>query len=111
MSAMASQITGPVIVYSAVYSRRRLNKTSKLRVTVLCAGNSPVTDEFPPQKASNMENASIWWRHHEQWNIGIFYIYSYFKYIYTWYTIQPRLFHRGVLFSTKTTQIKENGML
>ena len=27
--------------------------------------NSPVTGEFPAQKASNAENASIWWRHHE----------------------------------------------
>ena len=39
-------------------------KTSKLRVTGLCAGNSPVTDEFPTQRASNAENVSIWWRHH-----------------------------------------------
>ena len=44
--------------------RRRSNKTSKLRVTGLCAGNSPVTGEFPAQKASNAENVSIWWRHH-----------------------------------------------
>ena len=40
-------------------------KTSKLRVTGLCEGNSPVTDEFPAQRASNAENGSIWWRHHE----------------------------------------------
>ena len=39
-------------------------KTSKLRVTGLCEGNSPVTSEFPAQKASNAENVSIWWRHH-----------------------------------------------
>ena len=44
---------------------RRSKKTSKLRVTVLCAGNSPVTGEFPTQMASNAENVSIWWRHHE----------------------------------------------
>ena len=44
--------------------RRRSKKTSKLRVTGLCAGNSPVTGEFPAQKASNAENVSIWWRHH-----------------------------------------------
>ena len=44
--------------------RRRSNKTSKLRVTGLCAGNSPVTDEFPAQMASDAENVSIWWRHH-----------------------------------------------
>ena len=43
--------------------RRRSKKTWKLRVTGLCAGNSPVTEEFPTQRASNAENASIWWRH------------------------------------------------
>ena len=43
--------------------RRRSKKTSKLRVTGLCAGNSPGTGEFPAQIASNAENVSIWWRH------------------------------------------------
>ena len=43
--------------------RRRPKKTSKLRVTGLCAGNSPVTGEFPEQRASNAENVSIGWRH------------------------------------------------
>ena len=43
----------------------RTKKTSKLRVTGLSAGNSPVTGEFPAQMASNAENVSIWWRHHE----------------------------------------------
>ena len=45
--------------------RRRSKKTSKLRVTGLCAGNSPRTGEFPAQMASNAENVSIWWRHHD----------------------------------------------
>ena len=44
--------------------RPRSKKTSKLRVTGFCAGNSPVTGEFPTQRASNAENVSIWWRHH-----------------------------------------------
>ena len=35
--------------------RRRWKKTSKLRVTGLCAGNSPGTGEFPAQMASNAE--------------------------------------------------------
>ena len=35
--------------------RRRSKKTSKLRVTGLCAGNSPVTSEFPAQIDSNAE--------------------------------------------------------
>ena len=43
---------------------QRSKKTSKLRVTGLCVGNSPGTGEFPAQKASNAENVSIWWRHH-----------------------------------------------
>ena len=44
--------------------RRRSNKTSKLRVTGLCAWNSPVGDEFLAQMASNAEIFSIWRRHH-----------------------------------------------
>ena len=44
--------------------RRRSKKTLKLRVTGLCAGNSPGTGEFPAQRANNAENVSIWWRHH-----------------------------------------------
>ena len=46
--------------------RRRSKKTSKLRVTGLCEGNSPVAGEFPAQRVSNAVNASIWWRHHEK---------------------------------------------
>ena len=44
--------------------RRSSKKTSKLLVTGLCEGNSPVTGEFPAQKASNTENVFIWWRLH-----------------------------------------------
>ena len=48
--------------------RRRSKKTSKLRVTGLCAGNSSGTGEFPAQMSSDVENVSIWWRHHEKKN-------------------------------------------
>ena len=51
--------------------RRRSKKTSKLRVTGLCAGNSPGTGEFPAQMASNAENVSIWWRHHATLQVPI----------------------------------------
>ena len=44
--------------------RHRSKETSKLHITGLCAGNSLVPGEFPAQRASNPENASIWWRHH-----------------------------------------------
>ena len=64
MGKIASQITSLTIVYSAIYSGAD-KKTSKLRVTGLCEGNSPVTGEFPAQRASNAENVSIWWRHHD----------------------------------------------
>ena len=46
--------------------RRRSKKASKFCATGLCAGNSPVTREFPAQMASNAENVSIWWRHHDK---------------------------------------------
>ena len=71
MSVMVPQITNLMIVYSTVYSRHRSKKTSKLRVTGLCEVNSPVTSEFPTQRASNAENVSIWWHHHVFLSIGI----------------------------------------
>ena len=46
--------------------RRTSKKTSKLRITGLCAWNSPVAGEFPGQMASNAENVSIWWRQHDK---------------------------------------------
>ena len=45
--------------------RHRSKKTSKLRVIGPCVGNSPMTGEFPTQMASNAENVSIWWHHHD----------------------------------------------
>ena len=52
-SAIASQMNSLTIVCSAIYSDAGP-----------CEGNSPVTGEFPPQRASYVENVSIWWRHH-----------------------------------------------
>ena len=74
MGTMASQITSLTTVYSTFYSGGRSKKTSKLRVTGLCAGNSPGTGEFPAQMASNAENVSIRWRHHDKictWLCGV----------------------------------------
>ena len=47
--------------------RRKSKKTSKLRVTGLCAGNSPVTREFPTQRTRKAENdctndGLVYWR-------------------------------------------------
>ena len=44
--------------------KHRSKKTLKLRVIGLCAGNLPVTGEFPAQMASNAENV-VWWRNHD----------------------------------------------
>ena len=65
MGVMASGITSLAIVYSTVNAGTDQGKKSKLRVIGLCAGNSPVTGEFPAQMASNAENANIWWRYHD----------------------------------------------
>ena len=64
MGAMASQIISLAFVYSIIYLGVDQKKTSKLRVTGLCVGNSPVTGEFPAQMVSNAENVSIWGRLH-----------------------------------------------
>ena len=55
--------------------RRRSKKTSKLRATGLCAGNSAGTGEFPAQMASNAGNVPSW-----VWYIGIWFLcWFYFK--------------------------------
>ena len=66
MSAIASQISCVSMVYLNRVFRRGSKKTSKLRVTGLSEGNPPVTGGIPSQRASNAENVSIWWRHHEK---------------------------------------------
>ena len=63
--------------------RRRSKKTSKLRVTGLCAGNSPGTGEFPAQMATNAGNVSIWWRHHAvMWCFDVLFLGDIYMYIY-----------------------------
>ena len=64
MSAMASQVTSPTIVYSGVYSGADQSKQQSSPSLAFYEGNSPVTGEFPAQSASDAEYVSIWWRHH-----------------------------------------------
>ena len=59
--------------------RRKSKKTSKLRVTGLCARNSPGTGEFPAQMASYAENVSIWWRHHVSHGFNVFTLAVWFR--------------------------------
>ena len=63
-SKMASQITGISVVYSTVSSGvdQRKHQSS---VSLACVRNSPMTGEFPTQRASDAQNVSISWRHHD----------------------------------------------
>ena len=70
---------------------------SKLRVTGLCEGKSPVTGEFPTQMASNAENVSIWWRPHEK-------LFKYFS------TIDKGLFIGNILADYDTAMQWVTGM-
>ena len=45
--------------------RRRSKKSSKFRVTGPLCGEFTGTQWIPRTKASDEENVSIWWRHHE----------------------------------------------
>ena len=69
VNAMASQITSLTIVYSTVYSRRRSKKTSKLRVTGRCEGNSPVNGEFPFVMQISRGSFWVWAR----WEVTLHY--------------------------------------
>ena len=58
MGAIASPITGVSIVHPTVSSGVDQRKHQ--------SPASPVTGEFHAQRASNAENVSIWWRHHDE---------------------------------------------
>ena len=51
-------------LFTQSFIQTQIKEKSKPRVTGLSEGNSPVTGEFPAQRASNAENVSIWWCHH-----------------------------------------------
>ena len=72
--------------------RRRSKKTSKLRVSDFCEGNSLLTGELPAQMASNADYVSIWWRHHEEMYFVRFHLHAKLLssvrlqiYIHVWY--------------------------
>ena len=64
MGAMASQITSLRIVYSTVYSGADQSKHQSSASLAFVWG-------IPAQMASNAENVSIWWRHHEYWKLKL----------------------------------------
>ena len=63
MTTMASQITSLTIVYSTVYSDADQRKHQS-SASLAFVREIHRTGEFPALRASNAENASIWWRHH-----------------------------------------------
>ena len=58
-------------LFTQPFIQAQSKKTSKLRVTGLWGGNSPVTGEFPTQCARNAENVSITWHQHEKMYLPI----------------------------------------
>ena len=67
MGTMTSQTITCLTIFTQPFPQVQ-KKTSRLRVTGLCEGNSPVTGEFPTQRVSNAENDTILWRHHDKVN-------------------------------------------
>ena len=71
MSAMASQITGVLIVYSTICLGADQRKHQSSSSLVCVRGihrwlvNSPQSPMNSPHKTSDAEHISIWWRHHE----------------------------------------------
>ena len=61
--------------------KRRSKKTSKLRLTGLCEGNLPVTNEFPSQRVNKQR---VLMHRHQGWNVrhGLCHIYMRYLYIY-----------------------------
>ena len=65
MSTMASQITGLSIVYSTVCSGADQRKHQSSASLTFVRGEFTGDRWFPAQRASNAEDVSIWWRHHD----------------------------------------------
>ena len=62
MGTVTSQGTSLTIVYTTVYSDADQWKHQSSPSLAFVWG------EFPAQMASNAENVSIWWRHHDKGN-------------------------------------------
>ena len=85
--------------------RRRSKKKLKLRVTGLCAGNSPGAGKFSTQMASSAENVSIWRRHHESKDPGARLNISSYQYSYSIYkdntVFKPSYIYNGNPYTSK----------
>ena len=65
MGTVASQITSLTIVYSTVI-QTEIKENIKAPCHWSLCGEFTGICEFPAQWASNAENVSIWWRHHDR---------------------------------------------
>ena len=111
MSAVASQITNLSIVYSTVYSRHRSKNRAKLHVTGLCAGNSPVTGEFPAQMASNVEKMFPFDDVMSSWWIQIVYPYSSELLDVVWYILRCYYMNSSKRIHSRQHSIKTQGVM
>ena len=64
MGTLAPQITSLMIVYSGVHSDADQSKHQS-SASLAFMREFTGAGEFPAQMASNAENVSIWWRHHD----------------------------------------------
>ena len=70
MSAMPSQITGVTIVGSNVCSSANQRKHQRSASLAFARRTHRwPTDDSLTQRASDAENVSIWWRHHDSWEL------------------------------------------
>ena len=49
-------------LFNSLSVQEQIKENTKLCVTGFCGRNPPVTGGFPSQRASNVENVSIWWQ-------------------------------------------------
>ena len=64
--------TSPVIrMFVQQFIWIHIKETSKSVLLALSEGNSSVTSDFPAQRASNAEKASMWWRHMTRLVLGL----------------------------------------
>ena len=52
-------------LFTQAFIQAQIKENTKAPRDWRLCGNSPGTGEFPAQMASNAENATIWWRHHD----------------------------------------------
>ena len=68
MGAIEAKITSLTIVYATVYSGADQRKHQSSASLAFVCGEFTGDQWIPAQMASNAENVSIWWRHHELMN-------------------------------------------